>query len=369
MFDSTQTISPDFRPTLTDRIKNRFFYSKTATGVTIVAGFFLAVVFVYLVRWGIVDAVFRADAKACYEAGGACWGFISDKWRLFLFGRYNYDEQWRPALATLLILVMLVVTAWPVTWKKPYVKWLIAGWVVVMAALFTLMAGGVFGLKPADSDSWGGLPLTVILTLLGMTVSVPIGIVLALGRRSSLPLVRMVSAGYIEIVRGVPLITVLFVASFVFPLLLPSDVRIDPFWRVAWGIILFQAAYMAETVRGGLQTIPKGQFLAADSLGLKAWQSQLYVILPQALAAVIPAFVNSLRSTFLDTSLVTVVSMFDLTGSLALALGDAQWRDFFREGYIFIAAIYFSASFVMSRYSQWLEVRLRGSRRNASFSL
>lgn len=139
-------------------------------------------------------------------------------------------------------------------------KWLIAGWVVVMAAFFTLMAGGVFGLKPADSDSWGGLPLTVILTLLGMTVSVPIGIVLALGRRSSLPLVRMVSAGYIEIVRGVPLITVLFVASFVFPLLLPSDVRIDPFWRVAWGIILFRLLIWLRPSEAACRPFPRGSF-------------------------------------------------------------------------------------------------------------
>ncbi len=195
-----------------------------------------------------------------------------------------------------------------------------------------------------------------------MTLSIPIGIVLALGRRSKLPIIHSLSVGYIELVRGVPLITVLFVASFVFPLWLPADVRIDPFWRVAWGIILFQSAYMAETVRGGLQTIAKGQFLAADSLGLSYAQKYCYVILPQALVAIIPAFVNSLLSTFMDTSLVTVVSMFDLTGSLSLALGDATWRDFFREGYIFVAAIYFFFSFLMSRYSQWLEKHLQGNK-------
>lgn len=220
------------------------------------------------------------------------------------------------------------------------------------------MYGGFAGLTSVSTDNWGGLPLTVILTLLGIAVSIPIGIVLALGRRSELSVVRVLSTGYIELVRGVPLITVLFVASFVFPLLLPSGIRIDPFWRVAGGIILFQAAYMAETVRGGLQTVPAGQFLAADSLGLKTWQRYVYVILPQALVAVIPAFVNNLLSMFMDTSLVTVVSMFDLTGSLQLALGDANWRDFFREGYIFVAAIYFVSSFVISRYSQWLEKRI-----------
>ena len=361
-----QTYSPNLTRTWFENVRDRFFYSKAATGITIVAGFFLTVLAVVLFRWGVTNAVFRADAEACYAAGGACWGLVTEKWRLILFGRYNYDEQWRPAVATFVIVAMLVLTAWPAMWQKPRSRWLMAGWAAAFVVFFTLMAGGVFGLKPIDSDNWGGLPLTVILTLLGMSVSVPIGVVLALGRRSEMPLIRLLSTGYIEIVRGVPLITVLFVASFVFPLLLPSAVRIDPFWRVAWGIILFQAAYMAETVRGGLQTIPRGQFLAADSLGFARWQVYVYVILPQALVAVIPAFVNSLLSTFMDTSLVTVVSMFDLTGSLQLALGDAQWRDFFREGYIFIAAIYFVSSFIMSRYSQWLEKRLQGNKRNTA---
>ena len=191
----------------------------------------------------------------------------------------------------------------------------------------------------------------------------PIGILLAIGRRSSLPVVQVLSTSYIELVRGVPLITVLFVATYIFPLLLPSGWVIDGFWRIAFGIVLFQAAYMAETVRGGLQTIAKGQFDAAASLGFKSWQVYLYIILPQALVAVIPALVNSLLSTFMDTSLVTVVSMYDLTGALRLALGDPQWRQFFVEGYLFVAAIYFFASLIMSRYSIWLEHRIKeGSR-------
>ena len=221
------------------------------------------------------------------------------------------------------------------------------------------MAGGVFGLTPIDSDAWGGLPLTVILTIIGMTASAPLGILLALGRRSQMPVLRVLSTAYIELVRGVPLITVLFVATYIFPLILPASWSIDSFWRIAIGISLFQAAYMAETVRGGLQTIPRAQFDAAESLGLRTWQVYVYVILPQALVAVIPAFVNSLLSTFMDTSLVTVVSMYDLTGALRLALGDPQWRQFFVEGYIFIAAIYFFSSFAMSRYSFWLEEKLK----------
>ena len=354
--------------TLLRRVREALFYSSFATGFTVVVGFLLLIIGWYVVDWAAVSAVFVPDANACYAAKGACWGFVAEKWRLILFGRYPFSEQWRPAVATAAIVLMLVATAVPAFWTRKGARALLWGWVGAFAVFFGLMYGGFAGLSKVSTDNWGGLPLTVILTLLGMTVSAPIGILLALGRRSEMPLVKAVSIGYIELVRGVPLITVLFVASFVFPLLLPSGVRIDPFWRVTWGIILFQAAYMAETVRGGLQTIPKGQFLAADSLGLTLFARYVYVILPQALVAVIPAFVNSLLSTFMDTSLVTVVSMYDLTGSLSLALGDASWRDFFREGYIFIAAIYFAASFAMSRYSQWLERRLTGSKKNSTLS-
>jgi general L-amino acid transport system permease protein len=220
------------------------------------------------------------------------------------------------------------------------------------------MGGGVFGLDKVGTDRWGGLPLTVILTLIGIAASAPLGVALALARRSSLALLRTLAVAYIELVRGVPLITVLFVATFVFPLVLPAGWRLDPFWRVVIALVLFQAAYMAETVRGGLQSIPRAQAEAATSLGMAWWQVQAAVILPQALVAVIPAFVNNLLSTFMDTSLVTVVSMYDLTGSLRLALGDPRWRDFFIEGYLFIGAIYFGGSFAMSRYSRWLERRL-----------
>ncbi len=355
---------PAIEQSFADRIRAKFFYSSAATGLTVVALFFFSSVLYYFIDWAVLHAVFRADAKTCYEAQGACWGFVTEKWRLIVFGRFPYDEQWRPALATGAIVLMLVVSAFPALWTRMGARIIVGGWIAAFTVFFGLMSGGGGGLSAVETDSWGGLPLTVILTLLGIGVSTPIGIVLALGRRSELGVIRLLSTGYIELVRGVPLITVLFVASFVFPLLLPSGVRIDPFWRVAGGIILFQAAYMAETVRGGLQTVAQGQFLAADSLGLKPWQKYVYVILPQALVAVIPSFVNNLLSMFMDTSLVTVVSMFDLTGSLQLALGDANWRDFFREGYIFVAAIYFLSSFVMSRYSQWLEKRVGAAAKN-----
>jgi general L-amino acid transport system permease protein len=183
-------------------------------------------------------------------------------------------------------------------------------------------------------------------------------VVLALGRRSRLPAIRALSTLYIELARGVPLITVLFVASFLLPILLPQGLRLDALARIAVGMTFFQAAYMAEVVRAGLQALPRGQAEAAEALGLGWWKIQRRVILPQALTLVIPSFVNSLLSTFLDTSLVTVVSIYDLTGALRLALGDPQWRNFFLEGYLFVGAIYFVCCLVLSRYSHWLEGRL-----------
>ena len=344
---------------LVQTLRKDYFGSPVSSLLTLlIAGclFWFAAEFI---DWGVVNAVGQADLSLCRASDGACWGFITEKWRLILFGRYPYEEQWRAGLGTALIVFMLVATAVPHFWTKRGFKLLVIGWLIAFVMFFILMAGGIFGLSSVDSDAWGGLPLTVILTLIGMTFSAPIGILLAIGRRSNLPIVRVLSASYIELVRGVPLITVLFVATYIFPLLLPAGWMIDGFWRIALGIVLFQAAYMAETVRGGLQTISSGQYNAAASLGFKPWQVYLYVILPQALVAVIPAQVNSLLSTFMDTSLVTVVSMYDLTGALRLALGDPQWRQFFIEGYLFVAAIYFFSSLLMSRYSIWLERRVK----------
>jgi general L-amino acid transport system permease protein len=316
-------------------------------------------------RWLWIDAVWAPDYAACraLEYRAACWGFVAEKWRLVLFGRYPFAEQWRPGLATGLVVLALLASAHPRAWRR----WLLPAWGLVLAAFFLLVRGGPPGLPRVEASSWGGLPLTVLLTLVGMSASIPLGIVLALARRSSMPLLRGVASAYIELVRGVPLITVLFVASFVFPLVLPGWLRLGVLERIALGIVLFQAAYMAEVVRGGLQALPRGQTEAAASLGLSWWQTQRKVILPQALVVVIPSFVNSLLSTFMDTSLVTVVSLYDLTGALRLALGDPLWRSFFLEGYLFVGLLYFASCLAMSRYSHWLERRLgRWGRREAA---
>jgi general L-amino acid transport system permease protein len=246
-----------------------------------------------------------------------------------------------------------------VFWKP----WLGALWLLVLAAFFSLMYGGVMGLTVVTTDRWGGLPLTIMLASLSIVLAFPLSVLVALGRRSKLPAIKTVCVIYVELIRGVPLISVLFMASFMFPLFMPQGLTIDVLVRVLVGITLFAAAYLAEIVRGGLQAIPKGQVEAADSLGLTYWQTQRKIVLPQALAMVVPGIINSFISIFKDTSLVTIVSLYELTGSLGLALNsDANWRPFKIEGYLFITLIYFIFCFAMSRYSLWVEKQLNRSK-------
>jgi general L-amino acid transport system permease protein len=234
---------------------------------------------------------------------------------------------------------------------------------VVVPAFFILMGGGWFGLQGVPTDQWGGLPLTIMLATFGIVLAYPLAIVVALGRRSHLPAIQSLCVVYIELIRGVPLISVLFMASFMFPLFMPVGKSPDVLLRVLVGITLFSAAYLAEVVRGGLQAIPKGQIEAAQSLGLSYWQTQRKIVLPQALAMVVPGIMNSFIAIFKDTSLVTIVSLYELTGALGLALNsDANWRPFKIEGYLFITLIYFSFCFAMSRYSLWIEDQVSRSK-------
>ena len=304
--------------------------------------------------WSVFNAVFGANLEACNNLRGigACWGVVAEKGRLIVMGRYPDTEHWRPVIATALMLGVVVLSCMPRFWNKalPLV------WVVMLAVYFTLMKGGVLGLTEVPTDQWGGLPLTVMLTVVSMTMAFPLSIFVALGRRSNMPAIKTLCTLYVELIRGVPLITVLFMASFMLPLFMPHGVSIDVLIRVLAGITLFAAAYLAEVIRGGLQAIPKGQVEAAATLGLSYWQTQRKIVLPQALAIVVPGIMNSFISIFKDTSLVTIVSLYELTGALGLALNsDADWRPYKIEGYLFIAFIYFAFCFAMSRYSLWIE--------------
>ncbi|WP_342128881.1 amino acid ABC transporter permease [Hydrogenophaga sp. OTU3427] len=341
-------------------MRSNLFGDTRTTIATLVIGAALLWYLPQLLHWALVSAYWRPDADACRAEGvGACWGVVAAKYRLILLGRYPFEEQWRPLLATLLMVGLLVASCSRMFWHR----WLAVLWVVVLVAVFTLMHGGTLGLTRVETDRWGGLPLTILLSSLSIVMAFPIALLVALGKRSRLPAIRTFCVIYIELIRGVPLISVLFMASFMFPLFMPQGVTVDVLLRVLAGITLFAAAYMAEVIRGGLQAIPKGQIEAAATLGLGYWQTQRKIVLPQALAMVVPGIMNNFISIFKDTSLVTIVSLYELTGSLGLALNsDADWRPYKIEGYLFIALIYFGFCFAMSRYSLWVEKQVNKSK-------
>lgn len=342
-------------------MRSSLFSSPLNTLLTVFVAWLLLMVIPALVEWLFIKANFDAtSAQECRASGGACWAFIIEKHRLILFGVYPYDEQWRPLLATVLLIGVMICSAIRWFWRPS----LILIWVLTLTAVAVLMWGGVFGLRYVENDRWGGLPLTLILATFGIALAFPFGLLLALGRRSHMPAVRSLCIIYIELIRGVPLISLLFMSSVMLPLFLPEGFSIDKLLRAQIAIILFAAAYIAETVRGGLQAIPQGQYEGAESLGLSYWQTMRKIILPQALRVVIPPLVSIFISLFKDTSLVVIIGIFDLTQAAKTAVADAAWRGFSAEAYLFIAFIYFIFCFSISRYSQSLEKHLeRGYQR------
>ena len=334
-------------------IKANLLADWKTTAWTLIIGGILLWYGPHILNWAVFKASWLPNYEACRVEGvGACWGVIAEKYRVIIFGRYPFEEHWRALVATVLLTALVVASCTRAFWKA----WLPVVWLAVLGCFFVLMYGNVFGLTQVDTDRWGGLPLTLLLSSLSLVLCFPLALLVALGRRSNLPAIRTFCTLYVELIRGVPLISVLFMASFMFPLFMPEGMKIDVLLRVLVGITLFAAAYMAEVIRGGLQAIPKGQIEAAATLGLSYWQTQRMIVLPQALAMVVPGIMNNFISTFKDTSLVTIVSLYELTGAMKLALNsDANWRPFVMEGYIFIALIYFVFCFSMSRYSQWVE--------------
>ena len=322
--------------------------------LTLILLFLLGKFLFWFIDWAFLNAVWRPDARACRAAAGACWGFIADKHRFILFGTYPFEEHWRPALSTLFLIALWVLSGFRFFWKPR----LIAIWAVGLALIGILMWGGVFGLPHVENERWGGMILTLLLFTFGVAFAFPLAILLALARRSALPAIRALAVGYIELVRGVPLISLLFMASVMLPLFLPEGLSIDKLLRAQIALILFAAAYLAEVVRGGLQAIPKEQYEAADALGLTYWQRTRAVVLPQALRIAVPPLVSTFIGFFKNTSLVVVIGLFDFLSSVKLSLNDPAWTGFGVEAYFFAALVYFAFCYAMSLYSRGLERRL-----------
>lgn len=311
-----------------------------------------------LLDWFILDATFVGNAKECRASGGACWSFVKAQFRLFMIGSYPQELAWRPIASGLLLLALFLTTA---RHMLP-VKITVVLWMLLPIPIYWLVGGG-FGLESVDTSRWGGLLLTLVLSVVGILVSLPLGILLALGRRSKAKLIKGMCVTLIEVVRGVPLVTILFMASIMLPLLLPSDIEIGILYRVQIGIIIFSSAYIAEVVRGGLQGVESGQSEAAASLGLHPWITMLFIILPQALTKVLPPLIGRCIALLKDTSLVIVVGLLDFLGISKAASQDAEWLGFDAEAFVFCGLIYWILCFGLSRYGNSLEKRGYGAYR------
>jgi len=322
--------------------------------LTVVTLVFLWNVVPPLFRWALIDSAWHTTGQACRQAAGACWSVISMNYRFILFGFYPYEQQWRPLLAMLILFGLLFYSRDRSHWKKP----LAYAWIIGLFTMGLLMKGGVLGLSSVESTQWGGLPLTLLLAVFGLTAAYPLGVILALGRRSRMPGVKVLCILYIELIRGVPLISLLFMSSIIFPLFLPEGVTFNKILRAQVAIILFTAAYIAEVIRGGLQGMSRGQYEAAESIGLNYYLTMRLIILPQALKIVIPPTVSILISAFKDTSLVVIIALFDLLKTTQSVLSNPEWMGFSREAYVFIAILYFLGCFSMSNYSRKLEREL-----------
>lgn len=312
--------------------------------------------------WIVLDWLFLsaappwAAASSCAGAAGACWPFWMEKSRFILFGTYPFDQQWRPLLASLVLVALSVATGrMAVSGRWPDMRLLAVTWLCGMAASFLLMGGGVFGLAPVDATRWNGLPILLILSTIALALALPVGVLLALARyQTRHPLLRRASGAYVEIMRGVPMVTLLFVGVFVLPLTLPKGMAIEPITAVLVALVFFHAAYFAEDVRSGLMSLPAGQHEAASALGLGFWQTVRLVLLPQSIERAMPALVNSTIGAYKDTSLVVILGLHDLSATARMAFSDVAWGNQALEAYVFVG-LWFLLS---CSYLSWIGRRL-----------
>ncbi|MBA6115521.1 amino acid ABC transporter permease [Pseudomonas putida] len=337
-------------------MRANLFSSWLNTLLTLFAVYLVWLIVPPLVQWAFIDANWVGTTRADCTKEGACWVFVQQRFGQFMYGYYPVELRWRVDLTVWLA----VLGAAPLFIRRFPRK---AAYGLCFLVLYPILAylllhGGSFGLQNVATSQWGGLMLTLVIATVGIVGALPLGILLALGRRSRMPAVKVVCVTFIEFWRGVPLITVLFMSSVMLPLFLPEGMSFDKLLRAMIGVILFQSAYVAEVVRGGLQAIPKGQYEAAAAMGLGYWRSMGLVILPQALKLVIPGIVNTFIALFKDTSLVIIIGLFDLLNSVKQAAADPAWLGMATEGYVFAALVFWIFCFGMSRYSMHLERKL-----------
>jgi general L-amino acid transport system permease protein len=343
-------------------LRSNLFSSVGNTLLTLIGLYLLWLILPPLLEWAIFKANWQGESRADCTREGACWVFIKQRIGQFMYGFYPVDQRWRVDVT---VWVAIIGAAPLVIRQMPHRLRYALGYLLVYPCIaYWLLHGGFGGLRQVPTTEWGGLMLTVVIAVVGIAGALPFGILLALGRRSQMPAIRVLSVTFIEFWRGVPLITVLFMSSVMLPLFLPEGMNLNKLLRAMLMVIFFEAAYIAEVVRGGLQAIPKGQYEAATAMGLGYWRSMGLVILPQALKLVIPGIVNTLIALFKDTSLVIIIGLFDLLNSIKRATSDPAWLGMSTEGYLFAALVYWVFCFGMSRYSLHLERRLDTGHRN-----
>lgn len=325
--------------------------------LTLVCTALLAYLVYNVADWAFLQSIWKAeDEPLCRETSGACWSVIDARHRIIFFGLFPYEEHWRSTLACIVMIATIVASCFPWFWSG---KKLSALWIIGFGIFYILMHGGIFGLTVITPERWGGLALTIFIFAAVSLIGMPLSILLALGRRSRLPLIARMVGLFIDFFRSLPLLTILFAAAVITPFVLPGWLQGDKLYRVIVGFAIFFACYQAENIRAGLQAIPSGQDEAGLTLGLNYWQRISRIQLPQAFRNSLPSIVNQFVITFKETSIVTIVGFFEILSSGQAAFGTGQWTPHYVEVYVFIGLIYFVFVFSLSRYGAYLEQRLR----------
>jgi len=355
MTASTYQLPP--QSSFSRKVKDNFFASPFDCLVTLACAVFFVAIFYYIIDWAFIASIWSSeDEPLCKEASGACWSVIDARHRIIFFGLFPFEEHWRSTLACVVMVATIVASCVPWFWSTLKLS---ALWIIGFGIFYFLMAGGVFGLTVITPERWGGLALTIFIFAAVSIIGMPLSIVLALGRRSKLPVIAMLFGLFIDFFRSLPLLTILFTAAVITPFLLPGWLQGDKLYRVIAGFAIFFACYQAENIRAGLQAIPPGQDEAGLTLGLTYMQRVTRIQLPQAFRNSLPAIVNQFVITFKETSIVTIVGFFEILASGSAAFGTGKWTVYYIEVYVFIGAIYFIFVFSLSRYGAYLERKLR----------
>ncbi len=347
-------------PKVTVSFRKRYFGTPVQTLLTLAFSALAAWLGWLALKWGVLNATFIADERSGCAPQGACWAFVLKRLDQFLFGFYPPGERWRPALVLLLPMIVFAVAV--AARFRHHTQIVGAAVVLTPVVSLVLLSGGVFGMTSVSTDRWGGLTLTVVIAMTSFVASMPLAILLALARRSEMPVISTLATGFIELWRGLPLVGILFMAVILLPLVLPPGFTLGRMETATTALTIYSAAYLAEVVRGGLQAVPLGQTRAARALGFGYWRMQTYIALPQALGKVLPGVVNSAIALLKDTSYIMIVGLFDFINIVTAALSDPKWLGSPTEGYVFVAAVYWLLCFGLSRWGRSIETRSARSR-------